>query len=194
MTVKLLTLGQDGAFRRATVERAGVKAGDRVLDVGCGTGDLTLAAGKQAGPTGQVVGIDAAPEMIEVAQRKAARTRANVVFRAELIEGLSFPDQTFDVVLSSLMMHHLPGDLKRRGLAEIRRVLKPGGRVFVVDFKGRTGRGGHWSLAALFHPQVNAGVQELLTTLSDVGFVQVTSGDMPLPMTGFVTGQTPQEN
>jgi len=163
------------------------------LDVGCGTGDLTLAAAQRAGATGQVYGIDAAPDMILVAQRKAARAGATVVFRAELIERLSFPDNSFDMVLSSLMMHHLPGDLKRRGLTEIRRVLKPGGRLFIVDFKGRTRPSHHLLTAVLAHAALDAGVQDLPGIMKEAGFVQVTTGDMPLRVIGYAAGQAPQE-
>ena len=131
----LLSLGKGQAIRKATVELAQIKLGDRVLDVGCGTGDLTLAAKALAGPSGEVYGTDASPEMIDLAQRKAARAGVDVIFQFDLIENMTFPDNQFDVVLSSLMMHHLPDDLKREGLAEIYRVLKLGGRLLIVDME-----------------------------------------------------------
>ena len=142
--VQVMALGQAGRLRRATVEFAQITSGERVLDVGCGTGDLTLLAKERAGSAGQVCGLDAAPEMIEVARQKAARKHADVDFSAGFIEQLPYPDASFDVVLSSLMMHHLPADLKPLALAEIRRVLrrpdavsgKPNGRLVIVDFRG----------------------------------------------------------
>ena len=134
--VQIMALGQAGRLRRKTVEFAQIAPGERILDVGCGTGDLTLRAKERAGSTGQVCGIDAGPEMIETARRKAARAQVNVDFRIGVIEQLPYPDASFDVVLSSLMMHHLPADLKPIALAEIRRVLKPTGRLVIVDFKG----------------------------------------------------------
>ena len=119
--------------RKMTIEMAGLRVGDKVLDIGCGTGDLTIAAKLQAGPTGEVYGIDAAPEMIEVARYKAARKKVDITFKDGLIENIPFPDNMFDMVLSSLMMHHLPDELKEKGIAEIYRVLKPGGRFFCID-------------------------------------------------------------
>jgi ubiquinone/menaquinone biosynthesis C-methylase UbiE len=134
--VQIMALGQAGRLRRKTVDFAQIAAGERILDVGCGTGDLTLRAAERAGSTGQVCGIDPGPEMIETARRKAVRSHVNVDFRVGVIEHLPYPDDSFDVVLSSLMMHHLPADLKPIGLAEIRRVLKPTGRLIIVDMKG----------------------------------------------------------
>jgi ubiquinone/menaquinone biosynthesis C-methylase UbiE len=134
--VQIMALGQAGRLRRKTVEFAQIAPGERILDVGCGTGDLTLRAAERAGSTGQVCGIDPGPAMIETAQRKAACAHVNVDFRVGVIEQLPYPDASFDVVLSSLMMHHLPADLKPIGLAEIRRVAKPGGRLIIVDMKG----------------------------------------------------------
>ncbi|MFN8597986.1 MAG: class I SAM-dependent methyltransferase [Anaerolineae bacterium] len=72
------------------------------------------------------------PEMIQVAQRKATQARAEIEFRVEH-QALTFADQSFDVVLSSLMMHHLPDDLKPRALAELRRVFETGGRLVIAD-------------------------------------------------------------
>jgi demethylmenaquinone methyltransferase/2-methoxy-6-polyprenyl-1,4-benzoquinol methylase/phosphoethanolamine N-methyltransferase len=132
-----MALGQTRRLRSLPLKLADLQPGESVLDVGCGTGDLALVAATVVGSAGRVWGIDAAPEMIEVATHKAAhagRRAHNVRFAVQAVEALSFPDSSFDVVLSSLMMHHLPGNLKARALAEIRRVLKPGGRLLVIDF------------------------------------------------------------
>jgi len=126
-------LGREGLYREKTVDLAVITSGDHVLDVGCGTGNLTIAAKLRAGVEGQVYGIDAAPEMVREAERKAAAKQLEIRFQVGLIEALDLPDDEFDVVLSSLMLHHLPKDLKQRGIAEIARVLKPGGRFLAVD-------------------------------------------------------------
>jgi ubiquinone/menaquinone biosynthesis C-methylase UbiE len=169
--VHLLALGQDRAIRRMTVELAHVMPGHTVVDVGCGTGDLTLAAKAQAGAKGRVSGIDAAPEMIEVARRKAARRGADVDFRVGLIEAIPFPDHSVDVVLSSLMMHHLPGDLKRAGLAEIYRVLKLGGRIFIVDFARE--------LKSM----------NLQALMREASFTQIEAGTVRIRLIGYVGGR-----
>lgn len=126
-------LGKEARFREWTVDLANVTNGNSVLDVGCGTGNLTMAAKLRAGADGEVHGIDGAPEMIRAAERKAADERLDISYQVGLIEDIPFPDDRFDVVLSSLMLHHLPKDLKRQGVAEISRVLKPGGRLVAVD-------------------------------------------------------------
>jgi len=135
LVVQIMALGQAGRLRRKTIEFARIAPGERVLDVGCGTGALTLLAKQRAGAAGQVCGLDAAPEMIEAARHKAARQQAEVDFRVGVIEQMPYPDGSFDVVLSSLMMHHLPADLKPIALAEIRRALRTNGRLVIVDFR-----------------------------------------------------------
>ena len=119
--------------RDTLLELAAPAAGEAVLDVGCGTGTLALDAVARV-PSAEISGIDASPEMIERARHKAAKKGSRVEFQVAAIESLPFADATFDLVTSSLMLHHLSSDLKRLGLAEVRRVLKPGGRFVLMDF------------------------------------------------------------
>jgi ubiquinone/menaquinone biosynthesis C-methylase UbiE len=185
--VTLLTLGRRARIRRTTVELAGIQPAERVLEVGCGTGDVAIAARDYVGTEGAVYGIDPSPEMIAFAREKAARAQRPVDFQVGVIEALAFPDASFDVVLSSLMMHHLPNDLKRRGLAEIARVLKPDGRLLIVDFKRPTTRLARVMTTMLWHGGLREGVQDLAPLLHEAGFSQVRTGDMPLPVLGFVS-------
>ncbi|MEO7912186.1 MAG: methyltransferase domain-containing protein, partial [Roseiflexaceae bacterium] len=129
----LATGGAWQALREGTADLAQLHAGERVLDVGCGTGTLALIAKQRVGDQGRVSGVDPSAQMIGRARRKATRRGAVIDFQVGVIEQLAFPDRSFDVVLSSFMMHLLPDELKRQGLAEIARVLKPGGRLLVVD-------------------------------------------------------------
>lgn len=186
---RLLTLGQERRLRQATVALAALQPGETVLDVGCGTGSLTLLAKQAVGSAGQVYGIDASPEMIAVARRKATRARAAVEFRLGVIEALTFPDQTFDVVLSSLMFHHLPGDLKRQGLAELYRVLKSGGRLLIVDMaRPHTGLAGHLQLALMFHRGLDSGVGDLAPLMVEAGFGQIEAGGLEFGPLGYIRG------
>lgn len=132
----VLGMGRRSALRVATLDHAELRSGERMLDVGCGPGTLTLLAKERAGP-GEVIGIDASPEMIERAKEKAAKAGANVAFQTAVIEELPFPDGSFDLVISSFMLHHLPEDVRQSGIREVARVLKPGGRLLAVDLTGK---------------------------------------------------------
>lgn len=120
-------------FRQETIRQAELKPGERVLDVGCGTGVLTRLAAEAVGTSGKATGIDPAPKMILRARKNASAERSSAEFRLAVIEDLPFEDNSFDCVLSSLMLHHLPPDLKPLGLGEVKRVLRPGGRLVLVD-------------------------------------------------------------
>ena len=127
-------LGLDHA-RRALVEQAELRAFQHVLDVGCGTGTLAVLI-KQEHPSVDVIGLDPDPRAIERAERKAFRAGAPVRFDQGFADALMYRDASFDRVFSSLMFHHLEPANQEPVLREIRRVLKPGGRLEFVDFVG----------------------------------------------------------
>src|SRR3990172_439399 len=122
---RVISFGRDKAIREQLIELAAPAPGEKVLDVGCGTGTLAIAIKPQVG-AGEVHGIDASPEMIQVAKEKSAKDGSDIHFRVALIEAIPFSEASFDLVTSTLMLHHLPDDLKAKGFLEIRRVLKPG--------------------------------------------------------------------
>lgn len=174
---RAMLLGNERAIRNMIVEIAGVESGDKVLDVGCGTGSLTLAAWRRAGMNGQVHGIDASPEMIEIARGKATKAGAPVDFQIGLVEQVPFPDGYFDVVLSSLMLHHLPDDLKRSAFAEIRRVLKPGGYLYAVDFEPPKNRFVlHVLPHFIVHNMMHVDVRDYVPMMQAAGFSNVRTG------------------
>jgi ubiquinone/menaquinone biosynthesis C-methylase UbiE len=161
--------GQGRALRLRTIALARLNSGEQVLDVGCGTGTLAIQAQRRVGSAGRVFGIDPGAEQIARARAKAARRHMPVAFQIGGVERLAFSDETFDVVLSTLMMHHVPAPLKRQGLAEIVRVLKPGGRLIMADFSRKKDRGRR---AARFHAG-GSDVHELASLVAEAGFSQV---------------------
>ncbi len=178
LLVNLLLFGQEKAFRKNIIRSASIPAGATVLDVGCGTGTLALLAKEEAGEQGKVFGIDAAPEMIEVARQKSHQQNCDVTFRQAVIEALPFEDSTFDIVLSSLMFHHLPDDLKKQGLTEIYRVLKPEGRLLIVDMSRPTNFLQQIGMTVIFHGGLTNGIQDIVAMMNEVGYtgIQLKNG------------------
>jgi SAM-dependent methyltransferase len=202
----LATRGAWQALRERTAGLAQLQPGESVLDVGCGTGTLALIVKQRVGPTGRVCGIDPSVQMIARARRKAAHRGLAIDFQLGVIERLAFADRTFDVVLSTFMMHQVPDDVKRQGLAEIARVLKPGGRLLVVDARRpetapkvphdrATGSAG--PKRPVHIGAWNSGVQDQPKLMQAAGFVEIESwdlhtgetGETRLPEIGFALGR-----
>ncbi|GJM20026.1 MAG: demethylmenaquinone methyltransferase [Phycisphaeraceae bacterium] len=137
------SMWRDQAWRRHAVRAAGVQPGERVLDVACGTGDLTLAFAARS-PAAEVVGVDFTPEMLELARPKAAR--ANAGDRVRFAHGdamaLDFEDQSFDVLSIAFGIRNVQDPAK--ALAEFLRVLRPGGRLVILEFDTPTNPAAAW--------------------------------------------------
>jgi ubiquinone/menaquinone biosynthesis C-methylase UbiE len=172
LLVTLLTLGRERRFRERLLEPARLESGESVLDIGCGTGTLAIAAKRRVEPSGVVRGIDASPEMIARAQRKADKAGADIAFEIAPAQLLPFPDAQFDVVLSTVMLHHLSRSGREQAVREARRVLKPGGRLLAVDFVRSSGKG----LLAHFHRHGRVNPRDLIALVTEAGLSVVDSG------------------
>lgn len=187
LVVSLISLGREAKFRATALDLVEINPGMNILDVGCGTGSLTIAAKQKQGAEGKVVGVDPSSNMINLAQGKAEKAGVMVDFQVGVIEKLDFSDNQFDLVLSSLMMHHLPDDLKSSGLEEIQRVLKPEGRLLIIELDPSA-----FSLASLIHghsSQLSAELENLLSHLNNTGYGSIENGRLDFRGFSYITGK-----
>jgi ubiquinone/menaquinone biosynthesis C-methylase UbiE len=182
----LMTRGREGRFRRQLVELAGVREGERVLDVGCGTGSLAIAASRAVGKSGSVIGIDPSPEFIRRAAAKARRARMNATFQAGAAQDLPFEDGSFDVVMCTFVLHQLPPAALHKAAAEMARVVQPGGRVLIVDIGGEQGaRQTVHVRAAARHGVHLFDLREATPMLGHIGLTERASGELPFRLSFF---------
>jgi demethylmenaquinone methyltransferase / 2-methoxy-6-polyprenyl-1,4-benzoquinol methylase len=154
---RLISLGMDNSWRCKTLE--GLAEGIRVLDLGCGTGDLSLAAARRLGPRGEVVGLDFSRAMLAVAERRYEALGRPLNGRFKLVqksaEELPLAEAPFDLVLSGFVLRNLPEI--DRVLIGVRESLKPGGEIRLLDFTEPSGpfsRGffhGYMNMAGLLY-------------------------------------------
>jgi ubiquinone/menaquinone biosynthesis C-methylase UbiE len=186
----LVTLGRERAFRERMLRYAHLHPGEAVLDVGCGTGTLAILAKGQVGPNGQVCGIDASPEMIARAQKKARTARIDVSFQNAFAQSLPYPDARFNVVLTTVMLHHLPKKARAELAAEIRRVLKPGGRLLAIDFSA-IGKDRHSILDHIHRRHGHVELNDMVGLFKDAGLSIAESGSVGMRDLHFVVATAP---
>jgi ubiquinone/menaquinone biosynthesis C-methylase UbiE len=182
----LRTLGRERAFRREILDLAHLAEGESVLDVGCGTGSLALAAKRRVGTSGVVHGIDASPEMVERARSRARRAGLDVRIEEGAAQALELPDASVDAVFAMLVLHHLPHDALVGTGSEIRRVLRPGGRFLAVDIDLDDARNPRRSPHAHAH-RIGAhfDLDDIATLVAHVGLEVVDSGSVRFRLVRF---------
>jgi ubiquinone/menaquinone biosynthesis C-methylase UbiE len=180
--------GRERAFRQKVLGLARLTPTDSVLDVGCGTGTLAILAKQQAAATTRICGIDASSAMIETAARKAKKAGVDVTFETAVVEALPFPDGAFDVITSTLMLHHLPRAVREQCAREMRRVAKPRGRIVAVDFGGDREKR---SFLDRFHRHGRLPLAEITRVLGEAGFAIEESGLLGIHDLQFVVARAP---
>jgi ubiquinone/menaquinone biosynthesis C-methylase UbiE len=192
--MRKVTFGREHVLRETTVDLAGVKQGDSVLEVGCGTGTLTLAAKKKAGVSGRVYGIDLIPGMIEASKRKAAQANEEITFQVAGIDNIPFNDNMFDVVICSFMIFHMSEEVRKKGITEIQRVLKPQGRLLVLDLALPAQPIQRAIAKMFFGGMLQHELQELVPIMKTFGFSEIEIAPvkfniMGLSVLAFVRGR-----
>ncbi len=177
-------LGVEAAHRRL-LEQAAIQPGYRILEIGCGTGNLAILA-KRLNPSADVLGIDPDPKALTRACKKAHRAGLVMEFREAFSEQLPFPDASFDRVLSALMLHHVQPASKIPALREAFRVLKPGGSLQLVDFE----EGGHaraHGLAGSLHSHEESRFRHVIGDLMrEAGFANPIQTDQQANLLGRI--------
>ena len=182
LLARLLTFGRETRFRDLMLGVANLQPGQRLLDVGCGTGTLAIAAKRQVGEAGKVTGLDASIEMIERARAKAASAGLEISFVKATAQDLPFEESQFDIVMGTLMMHHLSKPMRKAFAQEARRVLKPAGRLLLIDF-ARPARKSRWPR---LHRHGHVDMEAVGSMLGESGFYVIDIGDVGTKNLQFV--------
>jgi ubiquinone/menaquinone biosynthesis C-methylase UbiE len=170
----ILTRGRDRAYRESVLDLAGVARGHDLLDIGCGTGTQAIASWHRTRPGGSVVGVDISENMLAAARRKARRAGLDIAFHGADAGRLPFDDHRFDIVTITTVLHMIPDSRHRLCLSEASRVLRPGGRLLLIDYAGDPGHRRHWSARHGAHGRFD--LHRLREPLSEAGFDGIDGG------------------
>jgi ubiquinone/menaquinone biosynthesis C-methylase UbiE len=179
LLLRLVWGRRESRYRAHVLELAGITSSQAVLDVGCGTGTLAIGAKTLVGPDGRVSGIDASREMIACAKGKALKLGLAIDFKEATAQELPFPEASFDAVLNTTMIHCLPEAQRTRCFEEMARVLKPGGRLLVVELGGPA-QSKH-SLFGHMHMHRRFDLTEEIARLDRVGLAEIGGGPTGFP-------------
>lgn len=155
-------LGFGTAQREKIVKLLNLHANEKLLDIGCGTGSLLLVAKKKY-PNVEMIGLDIDKKVLQIARVKFDKNKVNIKTVNASASELPFPDSSFNTVVSTLIFHHLPTDIKRKCLKEVSRILKPHGRFLLVDF-GKL----NWPLKIFYYLEVIFRIPEARTAKDNV--------------------------
>lgn len=181
-----LTRGREQQYRKDVLDLAGVAPGHRVLDIGCGTGTQAIATYGRSQPGGSVVGVDASGKMLAVARRKVGRAGLDIPFHHADAARLPFEDGRFDIVTITTAMHMVPPDRRSLCLREAARVLRPGGRLLVIDYAGEVAGRRHWTAKHGRHGLFD--LHGLRKVLSQHGFGEIDGGPLDWLSLHFLRG------
>lgn len=158
------------------VSLSGAGPGDRVLDVGCGTGYFATRLAAAIKPSGRAEGIDPSPPMIDYATGR--RGTAHTGFSVATAEQLPFADASFDVVTSTLVIHHIAPNARAAAAREMARVLRPGGRLLIADFRPPTNPIANHLIGSLAgHAMQHTPIGDFAALLDQTGLHTTGSGD-----------------
>lgn len=193
--VEKMSFGRERRFREKTIRYMDIQPGQQILDIGCGTGSLTLMIAAELEDL-EVIGIDAAPKMIAIAQKKAKRQKSAARFEVQIAEDITFDNKKFDIVVNSMFCHHIDHELKKKAFAEMFRVLKPGGLLVTADIDKPTtliAKAIGWlSRYLLLQPELEDNLRGLLPELiRNAGFAKVCRHEHIYGLVSFFTAHKP---
>lgn len=166
-------MGLGGRFRNAIINRLGIAGTEKILDAGCGTGALLMAL-KERYSDIVAEGLDPDEMALEIAKKKSGKKGLDIKWHLGFMEKMPFDDGSFDIVVSTLALHHVNPEKKLQALMECRRVLRPSGRMVLVDVSpDDTGLFGRaiYKVMSMFEHLMK--VDQIMAMMKEAGFYEV---------------------